>query len=444
MRLALACERMAGRWLYAWALVAVAFGGASLLVPLYVVALGGDAFALGVLFASASLVGVPGSLGFGTLADRTGRQRIFVLGAMASTVVAMLLVPLLADIYQVVVVNALLWLGFAAATPVLTLMVVAGEPPDRWTARITRLNRAQGIGWALGLALGLVVVRGGSAVVDVIVAQRAFFVACAACAAVALGLAVRTLPPDAASDEVTPADLRRRGGRASSRFNVRGAAFPFAPGRFDVRGLHPRRVVTRFTPRLGTYFLALFLVFTGFGVFFAPLPAYLSGAGYGPGEIFGFYLVLNAGAAAFFGRAGALAEAYAIEQVHVAGLAIRGIAFASVAAVGVIVGGSWLGTGAYTLAFLVMGLTWAVIAVTAATLVTRLAPAEIRGEALGVYGALVAVGGGVGGVLGGRLALTGYAVTFGVAGALVLLGATVVVWMAWRSARSPVVDPESA
>lgn len=200
----------------------------------------------------------------------------------------------------------------------------------------------------------------------------------------------------------------------------------------------------RFTPRLGTYFLALFLVFTGFGVFFAPLPAYLSGAGYGPGEIFGFYLVLNAGAAASFGRAGALAEAYAIEQVHVAGLAIRGVAFASVAAVGGIVGGSWLGTGAYTLAFLVMGLTWAVIAVTAATLVTRLAPAEIRGEALGVYGALVAVGGGVGGVLGGRLALTGYAVTFGVAGALVLLGATVVVWMAWRSARSPVVDPESA
>lgn len=92
------------------------------------------------------------------------------------------------------------------------------------------------------------------------------------------------------------------------------------------------------------------------------------------------------------------------------------------------------------MAFLVIGLSWAVIAVTAATLVTRLAPPEIRGEALGVYGALVAVGGGVGGLLGGWLAGVGYLVTFGVAGGLVLLGAAVVVLLVRRSVRSPAVD----
>lgn len=56
---------MSERWLPAWGLAALAFGGASLIVPLYVVELGGDAFALGVLFASASFVGVPGALGGG-------------------------------------------------------------------------------------------------------------------------------------------------------------------------------------------------------------------------------------------------------------------------------------------------------------------------------------------------------------------------------------------
>lgn len=54
--------------------------------------------------------------------------------------------------------------------------------------------------------------------------------------------------------------------------------------------------------------------------------------------------------------------------------------------------------------FLVVGLTWAVIAVTAATIVTRMAPAAIRGEALGTYAAVSAVAGGIGSLLGGALA----------------------------------------
>lgn len=434
---------MDGRWLYAWALAAVAFGGASLLVPLYVVELGGDAFTLGVLFASASFVGVPGALGFGTIADRTGRHRGIVLAAMSVTGLGMLLIPVLERISYVIAVNAVLWFAFAAATPVLTLIAVSGEPADRWTGRIARLNRAQGIGWGVGLAFGFVVVSGGTALVDPIVAQRAFFVACAACAGAAIAHAARTMPPDPAPDEMPTPDFIRRRGRASARFNVRGAAYPFTLGRFDVRQFHPRRFLARFTPRLGTYFLALLLVFTGFGVFFAPLPAFLSTAGYGHGDIFGLYLVLNAGAAVFYGRAAALADAYAIEWVYALSLALRGIAFTSVAAVGAVLGGSWLATGAYTVAFVVMGLTWAVIAVTAATLVTRLASAQIRGEALGMYGALVAVGGGVGGLLGGWLAETGYAITFGVAGGFVFSGATVVVLLSRGSIQASTIDTGS-
>jgi len=417
---------MAKPWLRAWGLAAVAFGGASLIVPLYVVELGGDAFTLGILFASASFVGVPGALVFGSLADRTGRRRVFALAAMAVTAATMAAIPLFDAIAPVVAANALLWLGFAAATPVLTLLVVAGEPEARWSAAIARLNTYQGVGWALGLAVGVVVIAVGSRAASVLVAQRAFFLLCAAAAAVAFGLGVRALPPDPRrASEPTPRRLSRFV-RAAGRFNVRSAAFPFTPGRIDIRGLDPRRFRERFTPQLAAYFAAVFLFFTGFGAFFAPLPAYLSAVGYGSDAIFGLYLLLNVGAAVFYGRAATLGDAYGIVRVHTAGLLVRGVGFAVIVTVGLLIGGTSLGLGAVTALFFLVGLTWAIIAVTAATLVTTLTPVAIRGEALGVYGALVAVGGGVGGLLGGALAAFGYTVAFGVAAALVLAGAAVV------------------
>lgn len=417
---------MARQWLRAWLLAAIAFGGASLIAPLYLVELGGTAFDLGILFAASSFVGVPGALVFGTLADRTGKRRVFVLAAMAITVVTMLAMPALESRWLVIVVYALLWLGFAAATPVLTLLVVTGEPEHEWSALIARLNKFQGTGWALGLFVGFLVVTGGEAVLDTITAQRIFFVVCAGSAGLGFLLAARTLPPDPApGDEPSPRRLRRRA-RSALVFNIRGAAFPFTPGRFDVRQLHPRRFTERFTPQLALYFVAVLLVFTGFGAFFAPLPAYLGEIGYGSSEIFALYLVLNVGAAVFFGRVATLVRTYDVLPVHLGGIVIRGALFPLVAAIGVAAGGTALGLGMVGLVFVAIGLTWAVIAVTAATLVTTLSPVIIRGEALGIYGALVAVGGGVGGLLGGALASFGFTVTFGAAGALVLVGAGVV------------------
>ncbi|MFB6219703.1 MAG: MFS transporter [Halobacteriaceae archaeon] len=420
---------MPGRWLYAWGLASVAYGGASLIVPLYVVELGGGAPALGLLFATGSFVGVPGSLVFGRLADRTGRRRVFVLGALSATAASMAAIPALTTIPAVIAVNALLWLGFAAAVPVLTLLAVAGAPEPEWSGLIGRLNRFQGVGWALGLLVGFLVVAGGSWVAAPVATQRAFFLVCAVAAAGGLAVGLRTLPPDPApGTEPRPRRLRRRI-REAAAFNVRGAAFPFTPAKLDPRALHPRRFAERFTPALAVYFGAVVLAFAGFGMFFAPLPAYLGALGYGAGEIFGLYLALNAAAAAFYGRAAALAGRYSPERVNAAGFALRGVAFPAVVAVGAALGSTALGLGAAAAVFAVIGGTWAVIAVVAATLVSGLSPPAIRGEALGVYGALGALAGGVGGLAGGWLGAASYPLAFAVAGGLVLAGAGVVLWL---------------
>ena len=434
------------RWLVSWGLASVAFGGGSLIVPLYVVELGGDAFTLGLLFAASSFVGVPGALVFGNLADRTGKRRVFVLVAMGTTTATMAVIPLLTDIVAVIVAYAVLWLGFAAAVPVLTLLVVAGEPELHWSPLIAKLNEYQGVGWALGLALGFAITGVGTRYVDTITAQRIFFFACAASAGIGLLAALRTLPPDPGTADATaeraarrePSSRRlRRFVRRAPGLNVRAASFPFAPARFDPRGLRPRRLIDRFTPQLATYFFAVFLVFTGFGAFFAPLPAYLTAVGYGSTGTFALYLALNVAAALFFRRASGLIDGQGLFRAHVGGLFARGLAFPAVAVLGVSLGATTVGVGGFTLLFLLIGLTWAVIAVSAATIVTALTPDAIRGEALGMYGALVAVGGGVGGLLGGWLSTFGYTVVFAVAGGIVVAGAGIVALLARRLPDDP-------
>ena len=432
---------MAERWLYGWGLGSVALGGASLVVPLYVVELGGGPFVLGVLAAVAAVVGVPAALGAGRIADRTGKRRAMVLATLALTAAGIAVIPLADRLVSVIVANGAIWFAFAAATPVLTLLAVADVPESAWSERIALLNQYQGVGWALGLLLGAVWTGIGERFLPTETVIRWLFVPLAVAAALALLLAARTLPADPGPDgdpRVSGTRLRRAI-RAADRFSVRTATFPFTLGRADFRGLHPRRFVERFTPALALYFAAVFCFFSGFAVFFAPLPAFLTHVGFGSDGVFALYLINGLAAAVFFGTAGRLTADRDVVSLQIASLSTRALALPAVALVGATWGATSLGFGVAAAAFAVIGLTWALIAVTAGTLVTKLSPVSIRGEALGTYAALGALAGGVGSVVGGWLAAVSYAVAFAAAGGLVLLGAGIVFLTERRTDATPLV-----
>lgn len=90
-----------------------------------------------------------------------------------------------------------------------------------------------------------------------------------------------------------------------------------------------------------------------------------------------------------------------------------------------------------------IGLTWAVIAVVGTAIVTRLAPAEIRGETLGLHTAIGAIVGSLDGVLGGWAATFGYTVAFSAAGTLVLLGVGLVASLSTLSTTTRTSDPST-
>lgn len=416
---------MANRWLYAWGLGSVALGAASLLVPLYVVALGGNPVDLGLLAASVALLGTPGALLWGRVADRTRDRRSVVVAGLGGSAAILAVLPTLDSVTAVITANALLWFVSAAAGPVMTLLVVADAPEREWPRLIASLNRFQGFGWAGGLVLGTVWLGAlASEFASPLAARRWLFVVCTACIAVAAVAASRWVPSPSA--ELRRGERRRIAHLVThTHRNVRAATFAFTPNRlyWTVQNVRPTRLRRRFTVPLAAYLLAVAFFSTGFAAFWAPLPAYLSTAGYAGDAMFGLYLATSLTAAVCYRGAGELSARFDVHLLQIGALGTRSWTFPVVALLGVTGLLSFVAAGGV---FVVLGVTWAVIAVTGTAVVARLAPRSARGETLGVHAALVAASGGVGGLLGGWVAQFGYWLAFAMAGVLVAAGATTV------------------
>jgi MFS family permease len=430
---------MSERWLYAWALGAISFGGASLLVPLYIVELGATPFELGLLAATAASIGAPGAILFGRLANRVGHRRGLVLATLATIAAALAVIPVLDSVAAVIVANAALWLVVAAVAPVLTMLVVDGVPEAAWSERIGRLNKYQGYGWAGGLVLGAAWPLVGPRLVGSGSATRALFVVLAGCAAASALAAARTLPRPARTGSVV--ESRRQERRlarivAGSRRGIKGATFVFTPNRlyWSTRNIRPRRLLGKVSPALGVYLLAAAFFFVGSAAFWAPLPLLFTETGFSTGDVFALYLASSLASAVLYEVVGRLAAAADVRLLQTGALAGRALLFPAVALATGLVGAA--GLGAAGLALGAIGATWAVIAVVGTAIVTRLAPPSVRGEVLGVYTALGAVAGGIGGVLGGWVAGFGYLVAFGVAGGFVLVGALLVLSLHALSGRA--------
>lgn len=419
---------MTARWLYAWALGSVSFGGASLLVPLYIVQLGASPVELGVLAATAAVIGAPGAILFGRLADHVRHRRGLVLATLSTVALTLAALPLLTGIAAIIAANAALWLVVASVAPVLTMLVVDDAPESAWSERIGLLNKYQGYGWAGGLVLGAAWPLVAARFLAGTGTRALFWLLAGIAGASALG-AARTLPRPGPDAHVTAEREVRRVATLLSRSarGVRGATFAFHPNRlyWTTRAIHPRRLRGRLGPALLTYLVAATLFFTGFAAFWAPLPLFLTEAGFDPGSIFALYLVSSLGSAVLYEGAGRAAARYDVRVLQSGALAVRGVFFPGIA---ILAGVGTLSAGLLTVgaALVVVGVTWAVIAVVGTAIVTRLAPPGVRGEVLGVYTALGALAGGVGSVLGGWIASIGYLVAFAAAGALVLVGAGLV------------------
>jgi MFS family permease len=434
-------------WLYGWGLGYAAVGAASLLVPLYAIDLGADALLVSLIAATAAFAGVPGAVIWGRLVAKTKRRRPFVLVALGLTAAVLLTMPLYGSPRAVLAANAALWFVVAAAAPVLNIIVVEGYDASAWSERFGLLNHYQGYGWLGGLVAGAVwSAAAGSIGFGPLAAKRLFFLAGGLAALAGLFVVYARYPE-------RPTISERRFLRLAEQFTGNGTlgrsvrAVPYGPQRvyWALRNLRgggrTGGLGGRFPHRLTRYLLAATLFFVGFAAFFAPLPAYLTDAGYSTDQVFVLFVASSAASAASYARVGGLASRRDPFRLQTSALLARAAVFPLVAFVGGVLAPStgFVVVGAL---FFAIGVTWAVISITATGLVSSLAPESARGEALGAYTALGSLGGGVGSVVGGAVADgLGYGAAFGVAAVCVV--AAVGLAVAGRRGGAVVETPAS-
>lgn len=413
------------RWLYPWGLAYAAVGAASLLVPLYAMALGGDALLVGLLAATGAVAGVPGGIAAGRVATEPANR----WPTLAAILLSLAALPLMAEPWLLLLPNAAIWL--AVAIPVLNLTVIENRPEPQWTARISRLNAAQGYGWVGGLLAGAVWTNalGG----DPVFVQRTFFALSAVAVLIATGLvwawytsregpflSLRTLleattnPGEVAQYHTanSPYGIQRTYWRLSARLR---------------RTIRPRNHA------LGIYLAAVFCFFAGFAVVFGPLPAYLVHIGLTSDEVFLLFVAASGSTALFYAWTGAVVKRGSTSRAHASALVVHGVALPAVP-VAVMLTDS---LAALLVVFAVIGAAWSVIVVTATELVGRLSAVDRRGQAFGAFTALSGLGGAIGSAVGGALAVrVGYGAMFLVALTVVVVGAGLSL-LAWRRNQPP-------
>lgn len=85
--------------------------------------------------------------------------------------------------------------------------------------------------------------------------------------------------------------------------------------------------------------------------------------------------------------------------------------------------GSFLFFLSLIIIIILIGISWALINVNNLTIVSNLAPEDLKGQAFGVYNAIIGIGGVLGALLGGYFAhLLGYMAAFIAASIFVLVG----------------------
>ncbi|MFC6614549.1 MFS transporter [Halopenitus salinus] len=424
---------MRERWLNAWGTGYAAVGAASLSLPLRAIELGAGAFLVGLMASTAAFAGVPGAIAWGRLAARTGRRRPLILIALGSVAAVLAVVPLASSPWTLLVANAALWFVVSAAAPVLNLIAIEGVPDAEWDARIARLNAVQGYGWVAGLVVGTVWTAAATRLRPGASTQEPLFYLLAATAGLAFLATIRWYPAAPTTsmerfDRVFHRLERREWG--AGRF-IRSAPYGSTRLYWSVREWlnarrRGRRPASGFDRSLRRYLLAATLFSVGFAVFWGPMPAYLTQAGFATQTVFVAFLLANAASAVCYMPVGRLVGTYGPYRIQALALAGRVALFPGVAFVGVAFPAVSL--AAIAPAFLLIGVTWAMIAVTATGIVTRLTAGDTRGYALGAYTALAGVGTGFGSAAGGALAAAvGYRIAFVWAGLVVAVGLVVVV-----------------
>ncbi len=410
------------RWFYSYLPQGIAGGATSALIPLFAYGLGGSLSDVGIIAAATSIASVPAFMLWGSLSDRLGRRKIFLLIGFLGNTVSFVFMAASRPLSEFYLANLLIGALGAASGPVGTVLIMETTARAEWPSRLAFVSRIGAVGWVAGLGLGAVWLALGPALVGPgLDAMRALFLIGAASGALSVLLAfLWTREPTKHVDRQTV-----QGTYARPRVE-RGRYFPmWVLHYFDFRA--PRPPDAKLPRSLRAYLVCVFLFFGGFTAFYGFFPIFLNQTyGLSGPEIFAVYIGSQAMSVAAYPYVGKWISSRRGASMQLYAVLGRSVLFGSFFAVGFVPMPS---VGLLALIFILhsgVGLCWAVINVAGSTLVSHLAPVKGRAQAFGAYNAVQGFGSILGPLLGGFTAeWLGYGPAFAVSVGLILSGSAV-------------------
>lgn len=387
-------------WYFTFAMINVALGAFSQLLPLYAYFLGAKAAQVGLLSAVGSATTIVASLFWGRLADISPRRRPFVLFGFFGLAAGYASIAGLTTVGALFPLNAGVTFVWMSAGTVSTLLVLAAFSRHEWEKELSKFNAVSGVGWTVGLLVGAIWSTFLVRAVGEGWGLRSLGLVAALTALVAglMGLRGIPEPPGAVKGSVVQdltsamgnfvAELRRYG-----PVQILGVLNPVQLFRF-FQGR------TAFGPEMVLCYYGEFLSFVAFSLVFAPFPVFLRQTLRWPNElVFSLYMAHHI--------VSVFAYRYARKTIEHFGHR-PALALAILIRIGIFVGFAAVGKGAPSsllpVFFALAGLSWSFFQLSTTALVSRLSPLELRGQALGLYNATSGLGNVVGAIIGGYLA----------------------------------------
>jgi MFS family permease len=422
------------RWFYAFVPVNIANGATSPLIPLYMVlALHASVLEVGLVFFFTSLAAVPGCVFWGRISDRLRRRRAFVLVGLASFGVTLPLMAVTDSLAVYLAANAALGFLQAAGAATSAVLIMESFEERHWAREMGRFAQVSGVAFVAGLvagALWFAALPGAagdhSALVMLFLVAAAMSVISAAIGALVIKEGSRHVDRARASEVL--ANLGHSILERRRALFVRVTHLP---------SLSLAGVVHRARGPTAAYCAGIFLLFTGFLVFNAPLPVFLlNEAGLAQSMIFWVYVANSVIAAALYMPAGRRCESSSPRRLLAAASLARAAIYPGCAAAVLLFGAGSAPTILLLLALnAAAGASWAYINVGGSVLAARIAPPNAKAQVTGVYNAAIGAGSIAGSLLGAVLAQhLSFLLVFASASAVILAGVGVIARASARGA----------
>jgi MFS family permease len=407
------------KWFYSYLPQGIAGGATSPLIPLFAYALGASLGDVGIIAAATSVASVPAFMLWGSLSDRLKTRKVFLILGFLGAAVSFLAMALCFDMPEFYLANLLIGFLGAASAPVGAVLVMETAERSQWPGRLALISQLTGVGYIVGLSVGVVWLAVGPVLLGTLSAMRGLFVIGAALGLLSGLLAGMWLREPQEHLE------RRSIHLVDNLFRIERVKF------LPMRMLHyldfRNRKASKLSRPLRTYLVCVFLLFSGFTAFYGFFPILLQQV-YGLSEsaVFAVYIASQVGSVLTYLRVGRWVQERGSRRTQMYASLGRTLLFPAF----LVFGFSSLSPAAILVGILALhagvGLCWALINVSGSTLVSDLAPDDARAEAMGAYNAVQGFGSILGPLLGGFAAeFLGYGVGIAVSVAFILAGVAI-------------------